>query len=191
MAAVTGPAPTAEELDERDTFLALMWALSYPGRVTRMARGIAGARESLVACGRALLDLETSYYAADDALEVAFSRSGARHVPVADAQFVFFSQLAEADLPLVEMARGGRIDYPDEAATVLVACDLDAPAGSLWSLRGPGVASAQTMRLAGIPDGFFTVRERKLRYPLGIDVFLVGAGAVIGLPRTTTVTPCM
>ncbi len=110
---------------------------------------------------------------------------------VSDAAYVFFSAMTPACLELLDDIRTGTFDYPDDSATLLIACDLETTTGNAWSLRGPGIEHETCITLSGLPDGFFEARERRLRYPLGFDAFFVGAGSVVGLPRTTAVTPCM
>lgn len=190
IAPVLIPAQPAHEAAARDVFLALMWGLSYPGREQQIADA-GDTRQSLLAIGHALLDLETSYYASDEALENALRRSGARHKPIATASYVFFAQLLLEDLPLLESLSVGDFEYPDNSATLIVGCELGAADAPALCLSGPGIPGEQQVRVGGLPEGFWALRERLIHYPLGIDVFLVSRSHVIGLPRTTKVQPCM
>lgn len=184
------PAQPAHEAAARDIFLALMWGLSYPGREQQLA-GISDTGHALQAIGHALLDLETSYYASDDALENTLRRSGARHKPVATASYVFFAQLGADDLPALESLSIGDFEYPDNSATLIVGCELGTANAPALCLSGPGISGEQQVRVGGLPEGFWALRERLIHYPLGFDVLLVSRGNVIGLPRTTKVLPCM
>lgn len=194
-ASVLIPSQPAHEAAARDVFLALMWGLSYPGREQQLA-DVGDTTESLQAIGHALLDLETSFFAGDERLERALSRTGARHKPVATASYVFFTQLGTGDLPLLESLSVGDFEYPDNGATLIVGCELGAASAAAAAapalcLSGPGIAGEQQVRVGGLPEGFWALRERLIHYPLGIDVFLVSRSHVIGLPRTTKVQPCM
>ncbi len=184
------PTQPLHEVEARDVFLALMWALSYPGAVQALP-GFTQTHESLAAVGRALLDLESSFYAGDEALERRLRPTGARNKPVASASYVFFSELANDELPLLEQASVGDFEYPDNSATLIIGCDFDTPASTELNLSGPGIQSERQIRVANLPAAFWQVRERLIHYPLGVDVFLVSGGQVIGLPRTTKVQPCM
>jgi alpha-D-ribose 1-methylphosphonate 5-triphosphate synthase subunit PhnH len=183
------PAQTGADREERDTFLALMWALSYPGRVTRI--DAASTHSALLACGRALLDLETTFYTSDDALELGLRRTGALHTDAASARFLYFDALTSVDLSLLDMLSVGSFEHPDDGATLFIGCELNREGGDVWSLAGPGIATEQVVSVSGLPRGFSQHRESRLRFPLGIDIFLIDAGAIIGLPRTTAITQCM
>ena len=184
------PAQPAHEVESRDVFLALMWALSYPGAEQRLP-GITQTPDSLAAAGCALLDLETCFYASDEALEQRLRATGARNKPVATASYVFFTQLSDDELPLLEQASVGDFEYPDNSATLIIGCNFATPNATVLSLSGPGIPSERQLHVADLPTEFWHVRERLNKYPLGIDVFLVSRGQVVGLPRTTKVQPCM
>ncbi len=188
----SGMAPTQppHEVEARDVYLALMWALSYPGALQTLP-GLTQTHESLAAVGRALLDLESSFYTGDEALEQRLRPTGARNKPVASASYVFFSELANDELPLLEQASVGDFEYPDNSATLIIGCDFDAPEPTTLNLSGPGILGERQIRVANLPAAFWQVRERLIHYPLGVDVFLISRGQVMGLPRTTMVQPCM
>ncbi|MEZ4634962.1 MAG: phosphonate C-P lyase system protein PhnH [Caldilineaceae bacterium] len=80
---------------------------------------------------------------------------------------------------------GGRHALPRHAATLVLGCTLGQ--GPEFRLKGPGITSSTLIRVDDLPDKFWDLRARSRRYPLGWDVFLVGGGEVIGIPRTTTV----
>ncbi len=184
------PTQPLHEVEARDVFLALMWALSYPGAVQALP-GFTQTHESLAAVGRALLDLESSFYAGDEGLEQRLRATGARNKPVASASYVFFTRLSADELALLEQASVGDFEYPDNSATLIIGCDFDTPASTVLNLSGPGILGERLLRVGDLPSGFWQMRERLIHYPLGIDVFLVSRGQVVGLPRTTKVQPCM
>jgi alpha-D-ribose 1-methylphosphonate 5-triphosphate synthase subunit PhnH len=74
----------------------------------------------------------------------------------------------------------------------LIGCEIGSSSqgDACWRLNGPGINGEQRMQIRGVPEDFFTRRQRRMHYPLGFDTVFVSAGAVIGLPRTTGVTRC-
>lgn len=215
--AQNSPTPHADPAEHaaRDTFLALMWALSYPGTLYELpqtatqtnAVATGDSTRPLLAIGRALLDLETSYYTPDAHLAAQLAHTSARALPPAAADYHFYPAPAgftaadfAADFSTdVCAAKVGDFLYPDQSATLIVACTLGR--GTRLRLQGPGIdprAAAPTLQVDGLPANFWELRDAALRYPLGWDLFLVdgqgvdGQGVdgqrVAGLPRTTTVT---
>jgi len=174
------PVYSADEALTRETFLALMWSLSYPGRAYRLP-----THDAFHAVAETLLDLETSYFTPDQTLALALSHTGARSLPPERAQYHFYPELIASRLDTVEQASVGTMLYPDRSATLIVGCTLDS--GTAFRLSGPGVASHTTLTLGGVPAEFWALRRRVVRFPLGWDVFFVGGDQVVGLPRTTTV----
>lgn len=163
----------------RETFLALMWALSYPGRAQALP---AVASDPFVAIAETLLDLETSYYTPDAALAAALARTGARALPADAAAYHFYPALPA--LELLKAASVGTMLYPDTAAALVIGCQFDA--GVSARLSGPGIQGSAALRV-DLPAAFFELRAACMRYPLGWDVFLVDGARVIGLPRTTMI----
>lgn len=169
---------TPQEARTRETFLALMWALSNPGRAQ-----IIPYTDSFIAIGDSLLDLETSYYTPDANLAAALQRTGARALEPERAAYHFYPQLTALDG--VEAASTGTMLYPDQAATLLIGCAFDA--GQTLRLTGPGIATSLNIRVNGIDPAFWSLRQQVNHYPLGWDVFLIAGQQVIGLPRTTQI----
>ena len=196
----TSPKQSPSEAHSREAFLALMWALSYPGSGFALPTVSADNNndfDGLQSIGHALLDLETSYYTADAELERALRNTGAISRPLAAADYVFFPRLTAQDIPALEQLKVGDYTYPDNNATLIVGCAFDNSATHLSAqrtalcLNGPGIQEAQTIHMAELPDSFWALRAGLIRYPLGIDIMLVSRGWVIGLPRTTQVSLCM
>lgn len=179
------PAYTPEEANTRQTFLALMWSLSYPGRVYELP---AAGMEAFHAVADTLLDLETSYFCPQDELAGYLARSGARALPAADASYHFYPQVTVELLPVIETASIGTLLYPDHSATLLLGCTLGA--GLVFELTGPGISPVgpPTIQVDGLPDAFWELRAKANRYPRGWDVYLIAGNQIIGLPRTTQIT---
>lgn len=175
------------EMNEQETrthaaFTALMWALSHPGRAQTVPwEGLA----LFFAIGETLIDLETSFYTSDDDLDLMLTRLGGRPLPPHEAMYQFYPSLEEADQLDLQEAPVGTYTYPDRSATLIIGAELDT--GQKLRLSGPGIPGTNELVVGDIPDSFWTLREQAIQYPLGWDVFLVGNGQVVGLPRTTTV----
>jgi alpha-D-ribose 1-methylphosphonate 5-triphosphate synthase subunit PhnH len=209
------PIYTPEEAQHQQVFQALLQALSYPGRpqalpgMGREGRGAYGERslpatlhaqqsgepaeagyippviDVLTAIGATLIDLETTFYTADQTLAAALLYSGARPAAPDAAAYQFFPTLHEADLERIAAAPIGTYTYPDTGATLVIGCQFGG--NTLLRLSGPGVPGAQELRIGGVPEAFWELRRTQLRYPLGWDVFLVAGQSVVGLPRSCSV----
>jgi alpha-D-ribose 1-methylphosphonate 5-triphosphate synthase subunit PhnH len=187
---MTAPIYTTEEARGRETFLALMWALSYPGRVYTLPTGtdaIYGVHSSIgiAQIGGALLDLETTFYTPNAALADELPRTGARALPAVDAAYHFYPTLDDAALDSIAEASTGTMLRPDESATLIIGCAF--ASGSTFRWTGPGINGVQDVRLGGIPTRFWSLRTQAIRYPMGWDVYFVNGRDVIGLPRTTRI----
>jgi alpha-D-ribose 1-methylphosphonate 5-triphosphate synthase subunit PhnH len=178
---MTVPPYTPAEARSRETFLALMWALSYPGRIHQLPDS--GTSFDLIA--ETLLDLETSYYTPDPNLESKLAQSGARALPLDSAAYQFYPVMGESELATVRSASVGTVLYPDEAATLIIGCTLNQ--GTQLKLTGPGVKDQQPLSIAGLPEGFWRLRESACRFPLGWDIYFVDGQQVVGLPRSVQV----
>jgi alpha-D-ribose 1-methylphosphonate 5-triphosphate synthase subunit PhnH len=195
---------SSNEIQSRDAFSALMWALSYPGRCyslltnQRPTNGLTPTQQSCLFIGEALLDLETTFYTPDRELGRALTRASGRW---SDAQtatyhfypdaYYFYPELASLDSPQanlasVRYARTGSMLYPDQSATLIIGCEFGR--GGRLLLAGPGIPGRSTLFVAGVPQIFWQLRAQTLRYPLGWDIFLVDGDQVVGLPRTTMIT---
>jgi len=176
---MTFPLYTAAEAQSRETFLALMWALSYPGRIHQLPNGVHAF--SLIA--ETLLDLETSYFTPDESFQRSLVSTGAHARSASDAAYHFYEHITETSLSDIRQASVGTMLYPDTAATLITGCSLNS--GVEFVLSGPGVNGQQAIQIGGLPDAFWTLRETACKFPLGWDVFLVDGQQVIGLPRST------
>jgi len=108
--------------------------------------------------------------------------------PVADdpgrAVFAFAQG---ATVPAFETFNLGTADYPDRSTTlVLQVTSLQAGGG--LALAGPGIRDRNALEAAPLPDDMTArlARNHGL-FPRGIDLLLVSADAVAGLPRSVRV----
>lgn len=172
------------EAQARDVFLALMWSLSYPGRIHDLPNHVSEAPANFIAIGGGLLDLETSFCTLDEALaENLALTTGLRQAPDA-AAYQFYPYLDERAIESIKQAPVGSMMYPDDAATLIVGCRFGS--GMTMKLRGPGINGEQSLQLEVNPK-LWDVRARSRRYPLGWDLFLVDGGRIAGIPRTTEI----
>jgi alpha-D-ribose 1-methylphosphonate 5-triphosphate synthase subunit PhnH len=173
---------TPAEAAARETFLALMWALSYPGRPQQLPESSA-MTGALARIGDTLLDLETSFYTPDTELARILERTGARHLSPADAAYHFYPTLTgPTDLSAASI---GSMLYPDTAATIFIGCTFDSP--TPLRLTGPGIDGTITIAPAGVPADLWTLRASRVRYPLGWELLLTDGTQIIGLPRSTRI----
>src|SRR5689334_9435478 len=117
------PAYTPAEARNRETFLALMWALSYPGRIYSLPALAASDEIAVIAqIGESLLDLETTYFTPNSTLAAQLKLTAARTHPIETAAYHFYPSVSEADLATIEQASVGNALFPDEAATLFLGC---------------------------------------------------------------------
>jgi len=101
-----------------------------------------------------------------------------------DADFVI---AWHSELPLLAELNWGTAEYPDRSTTLLVQVPA-LSAEPFWTLSGPGIEHARSLRIAGLPDAFRAelIRSRQ-RFPLGIDTFWCCDNRMAALPRTTII----
>jgi alpha-D-ribose 1-methylphosphonate 5-triphosphate synthase subunit PhnH len=182
---MTAPAFTTSEARNRETFLALMWTFSYPGRVHPLPEG----HDPFEQVAETLLDLETSFYSIDMPLLEKIVRTSARPAPIHQAEYIFFPRLTKGDLDNIACAKVGTMHRPDEAATLILGAEFGT--GTRLSLKGPGIKGELSIQVGGIPAPFWTLHQRTRRFPLGWDIYLIDliSGVnLIGIPRSTEVT---
>lgn len=175
---------TPTEAKSRQTFLALMWGLSYPGRVQTLP--VDQAPGNLFAIGEALVDLETSYFTPDESLNMGLAKTSARHMPAHEAAYHFYPAVSGADLETIRQVTIGDMNFPDRGGTIIIGCKIGS--GQALTLTGPGIETENHIEIGGLPEAFWEVRAEHIHYPLGWDIFLVDGPNLIGLPRTTVVS---
>ncbi len=178
----THPAYTPAEAQARETFLSLMWSLSYPGRIYTLPETSA----PFDAISETLLDLETTFFTNDDSLARILAHNGARALEPQTAAYHFYPSLTAADLEAVKQASIGTLLYPDRAATLIIGCTFGV--GESMTLTGPGIDGIIHLQIGAIAPEFWTLREQRRRFPLGWDVYFIDGSRVIGLPRSTSIT---
>lgn len=181
---MSAPILPPAEAQARKTFLALMWSLSYPGRIHTIPETVSSNPMNFVAIGESLLDLETTFFTPDEALKQQLLLTTAIPETANRAEYHFYPEWTDQTSSFIRDASVGTMLYPDQSATLIM--DARIGEGPLYWLEGPGI-QAKTSVQSSLPEVFWAIREQSLRYPLGWDVFLVDGCRVMGLPRTTVV----
>lgn len=177
--AANAPQPSPEEAAAGDAFEALMWALARPGQRQTLPEP---AIENVI---RALIDRECRVFAENTAVLACARDVGAERGPAETADFAFLNLACLPDRDAFLRLPVGTPLYPDRGATVIAPARFDD--GPELRLSGPGVEGALTARIGGPLSSFWAERAEKIRYPLGVDLFLVDGAEVIGVPRSTIV----
>ena len=173
-------------------FRALLDALAHPTRIhplTGPAEAPAGLGPGLGAVALTVLDEESALWldprrAADAEVTSWLTfHTGARLV--ADAAAADFVLADPASLPPLADLAAGTDEEPHRSATVLV--DVRDAAGALRvRAEGPGIDGHADADAPWADDAFLDAwRANGARFPRGVDLLLVDAGSVAGLPRTT------
>jgi len=182
--------------DAQAVFRALLTALSRPAAAVpcpAVAPDVPGLAPAAAALLLALTDPETPVWweGADASAWLRF-HSGA---PVAQRRgAAVFALIVE---PAALGRAGGRLadfalgtDVSPERSTTLIVQLPALGGGQPMRASGPGLAAPVTLAPAGLPDGFWAQWvDNHSRFPSGVDLVLVAGDAIVGLPRTTRVTP--
>jgi len=190
------PAPGFDDpvLQAADAFRALLEATARPGRLVALPAtppAPAPLGPDLGAVALTLIDPDAPIWLHDELRSPAVDawlafHCGVRPLAAPDAAAFAFAPIAEAAALLPRLA-AGTPDYPDRAATLVVfVAGLEG--GRPATLSGPGlkgpVAFAPNDADA---DLWRALQANAARFPLGVDCLFVGAGAVVGLPRSTRI----
>lgn len=173
---------TAQETRTQQTFVALMHALSYPGQSQPIS---SAGLDIFFSIAETLIDLETSYYTPNLELNARLAPLGARARMPDAAVYQFYPRVTDDTLAIIQNAPVGSYLSPEGSATLVLGADLGT--GRTLRLNGPGIQTTAEIKVNGIPDAFWELRDQKIKYPMGWDVFLVGSDKLIALSRTTNV----
>lgn len=179
--------------DAQATFRAALNSLAHPGRVQDIMAG-SGVPEGLSPAMTALLltlvDVDTPLWLPQSvgADVLAFLRFHCACPIVPSPSLARFAAVpAGCAAPALSACHQGDPAYPDLSTTLLIEVQ-SLSEGSEAILSGPGIQTRQTLRTAGLPDGFWPEwRLNHQRFPLGVDVFLTQGRRICGLPRSTRV----
>ncbi len=174
------PLQTQLEAKTHATFDALMWAFAHPGRV--QALQLEPDENAFFRIAQALLDLETSAWTNDAALEPQLCVLGAKMKSLKEADYVFCANTPVSDL-LHVIKRGSPV-APETSATLVVSAALEI--GRLVRLTGAGIQSSLELQI-DVPPEFWQTREQIMSYPIGWDLLLTNGSSLVGIPRTTRI----
>ncbi|MEW5818020.1 MAG: phosphonate C-P lyase system protein PhnH [Spirochaetota bacterium] len=130
----------------------------------------------------------------DEMTDFIARKTGAIPASVEEADFVV---LFEGDQEKLLRAKRGKLEYPDEGATVIYSIDaLDPltpnPENNLLKIRlqGPGIEHNCCLTMTGIQsEAISCLRKVNQDFPLGVDVLLVDSrGFIAGVPRSANIT---
>lgn len=177
---------TSPEAFTRETFIALMNALAFPGRILPLPLSAeASTTSALAMIADTLLDLETTFFTPNDSLAEYLARTGAKPKTASDAAYHFYMSFNDQNLSYISKAKVGTMTYPDAGATLIIGIKINV--GSILTLTGPGIQTKSHLTVDMVPDAFWEARRETLQYPLGWDVIFVDKRQIVGIPRTTIV----
>lgn len=174
------------------TFRTLLDALARPGRIGRLASDLdppAPLTPELAAVALTLVDADTPVWldgplAANPAV-AAFLRFHTGAPIVAEPAGAAFALIADpaACPPFPDFAQGSP-DYPDTAATLVLALDCLSEDGP--GFAGPGIRGLVHLDAAPLPaDWLERLAANQAAFPRGLDLVLTAPGVVAGLPRSS------
>lgn len=199
-AAVPAPGFADPTRDAQRAFRSILDALAHPARpypVYGPAEPPGALGRGLAAVALTLLDEDCQVWLggalgsdAETAAWLAFHTGAGRAGDPAAASFVIAGP--DALPPLASLALGTD-EAPHLAATVVL--DVRASASratgpARFTARGPGIDGTATLTAPWAADGFIDAWQRNTElFPRGVDLLLVDADSVAGLPRTTRLSP--
>jgi alpha-D-ribose 1-methylphosphonate 5-triphosphate synthase subunit PhnH len=178
--------------DAQHAFRAALDALSRPGRRVNVGRAIDGLPlgAAMAHLLLALTDDDTAVWWQDgsDALS-GWLRFHTGATVAAEPSEAAFAAVADARaMPALRAFAQGTLTAPEFSTTLLVEVpSLEGGPALQW--HGPGIRDAQTVRIAGLPAGFWTEwQANHASFPQGVDVIFTCGAHAIGLPRTTRIS---
>ena len=180
-------------LDNHRCFRVLLQAMSRPGQIFKLADSTTDEFEtSLLRLLDAVLDQQSTCHLIDDNPELQDK--------IKELTSTRFSTVEAADFILAQsgssrgktvLAKRGRLDFPDEGATILFGVDklMDGGAAAGCKLTGPGIKNAIYPHIIGLNgDELSQLKAVNGEFPLGVDsIFLDHSGQVMCIPRSTRI----
>jgi len=172
--------------DSQRVFRCVLQATAQPGKLFTLPPTEAAPPETVAL---ALLDHEVTFCAVGEGAREVGQRlvreTGSRVVPLPEADFAMISG-GDSDGAVLNLSRG-TLERPEAGATAVYAVERLGTGPLTLGLSGPGISGERTLGVEGLSSREAeAIRESRVDYPLGVDVYLVdGAGRVAGLPRST------
>ena len=179
--------------DSQRLFRAVLEAFSHPGRIVSLPQPPAGVGRLSAAASAfvlTLVDRDTPLWLAPafdmDAVR-GFVRFHTGAPIVAREADALFALLTPDRASLLDGFAIGSDPYPDRSATLIVEVPSLSLGPERW-LRGPGIESRATARVAGLPASFWTEwTANNALFPCGVDVVFTAGTALLALPRSIVV----
>lgn len=171
--------------DTRETFRALLDAMSRPGTVGRVPTG--PADRAVVA---ALVDHEVSFHTPDDGLAEALAAEG-RYEPAPPTAADIVHARGVPDWDVRELRRGSLREPSGGATVVYRAGSLEAEPdpgaeGTTVRLTGPGVPG-ERVAAVGLPPGeLAALAAAQSTYPRGVDAVVTAGRRLLAVPRSAS-----
>ncbi len=171
-------------------FRGVLEALSRPGQRMAVGRPVGGLAlgPAMAHLLLALSDDDTPVWwqQPDSAADWLRFHTGATLAALPEqATFVVIGDAAA--MPPLDVFSAGSVEFPEQSATLLIEVS-SMTEGPAVEWHGPGIRDMQTVRLAGLPDSFWTQwQANHAAFPQGVDIVFTCADAVLGLPRSTRV----
>ena len=179
-------------LDNHRDFRVLLQAMSRPGEIFQLEEGSPGRERTLLRLLDSLLDPQVGFalFEPEPQLEEKLRQQcGVRPAPIEEADFLIAPR-GSSDGQL-QRAKRGRLEFPDEGATLIFAIEDLCEAGDDSSpcLSGPGIKESIRPRIVGLDRrDLQALAEINQNYPLGIDAICVDrAGKLMCIPRSTRI----
>ena len=179
-------------LDAQISFRAALNALAEPGTVQRMdkAQGLGALDQATYSLCLALLDNDTAVW-----LAPCFDTAEIRANLAFHCGCEFVSDRSQASFALLDQAALGDLSgfyigserFPDQSCTLFIQLD-SLVGGSLQQWSGPGINGVRDVTLP-LPLEFWQQRAARNAFPRGLDCLFSAQGSVVGLPRSTRITP--
>ena len=182
-------------MQSQATFRTIMSALAEPGRWLALTDALTPPDGLPLAAALALLtlaDFDTPVWLPEPLRDGAAGAWLRFHcgcplaTSPADAAFAVIDPTHPTSPRIADFSAGDD-RFPDRSATILVLCGSD-ETGFPVDLSGPGIAT--TVRVSPghlTPQFWLDVIANAKHYPLGVDLLLVSATHVLGLPRSTRI----
>jgi alpha-D-ribose 1-methylphosphonate 5-triphosphate synthase subunit PhnH len=178
--------------DAQAAFRQALTALSRPGRPVTLGAPVPGLPlgAAMAHLLLTLTDDDTAvWWQTNNSVSAQWLRfhTGARLANTCDTA-AFAVVLSPGFIPPLEAFAGGSAESPEASATLLVEVP-SFDSGPAYDWRGPGIRDVETVRIDGLPAGFWAQwLAGRAVFPEGIDMVFTCGNAAIGLPRTTRVT---
>lgn len=180
--------------DAQALFRGILDALAHPGNAQDLASssdGIEALNRELAGILLTLCDHDTPIWLSSSLRSPGIAGFVGFHTGapiVADLEAASFAFVALGDtIPDLTAMNQGQQEYPDRSTTLVLALPALSDGPELC-ISGPGILGTRTIAPQGLPENFRRQwDDNRELYPRGIDLLLVTADTVMGLPRSSNI----